>query len=370
MTETPLIKDIKDIEKNIDLQIKKDKINKTGDNFFDILHVVAHGTPLRTAIEKIARARTGGLIVISNDDALKLIRGGFNINVKFTTARAAELSKMDGAVILDKNVKRILYAASLLVPSGAIKTNETGARHQAAERTARQTGSSVIAVSQRTGTSTLYFGDQKRWLKEIQELFTRTRETLASLERHRKALDENILNLSIKEIAEVVKVRDVVAVLQRSEAIFRIEKLVQEYLTEMGKEGEFLEAQFKELVKDVEKDFAFVIKDYKNISVARVRKLLEELSQEHLLDLTHIMGTLGYASLDEKIYPRGYRFLNKVPSLSQDDVKLLVKKMGFKKLLNAGAFDFTVFKQLANKRTQIADEIKKLRENLILKIKN
>jgi DNA integrity scanning protein DisA with diadenylate cyclase activity len=82
------------------------------------------------------------------------------------------------------------------------------------------------------------------------------------------------------------------------------------------------------------------------------------------------MGTLGYSSLDEKLSAKGYRFLSKIPSLSQEESKLLLKKMGFRKLLNANAFDFSVYRQFANKRTQIAEEIKKLKENLILKIKN
>jgi len=291
------------------------------------------------------------------------------MDVKLTTARAAELCKMDGALIVDRNIKRILYAAALLMPSSLVKTSETGARHQAAERTAKQTGQLVIAVSQRTGTVTLYFGEQKYIVKELQELLTRTRETLEILERNRRTFDDVMSALNFREISGTTKVRDFISVLQRAESIFRIEKKINEFLTELGVEGEFLGIQFKELMKDVEKTFDLVIKDYKGTSSGKIRKLLSELSNEQLLDSLMVIKILNYNFLDDKISAKGYRFLNKIPILNPQEINLLIKKLGFKKILEANAFDFTVFKQLNEKRVQIAEEIKRVKENLILKIK-
>jgi len=47
---------------------------------------------------------------------------------------------MDGAIILSKDLKKILYANALLVPDTSIPTAETGTRHKTADRVAKQTG--------------------------------------------------------------------------------------------------------------------------------------------------------------------------------------------------------------------------------------
>ena len=56
---------------------------------------------------------------------------------------------MDGAIILSKDLKRILLANTQIIPSSKIPTEETGTRHRTAERTAKQTGELVISISQR-----------------------------------------------------------------------------------------------------------------------------------------------------------------------------------------------------------------------------
>ena len=150
-------------------------------NLFDILKLTSFGTPLRAAIEKISYMNSGALIIVANEDVLKIIKGGFSIDCKFTPNRLAELSKMDGAIVLNDNMSRILYAATLLVPDPNIKTNETGSRHQAAERAAKQTGQLCIAVSQRTGLITIYYGNLRYQLKKLEDLLSRIRSTLNNM---------------------------------------------------------------------------------------------------------------------------------------------------------------------------------------------
>ena len=67
---------------------------------------------------------------------MKIIEGGFAINAEFTPAGLYELAKMDGAIILSKDAKRILAANTQLVPDQSIPSSETGIRHRSAERTA------------------------------------------------------------------------------------------------------------------------------------------------------------------------------------------------------------------------------------------
>ena len=65
--------------------------------------------------------------------------GGFKIDEDYTPARLYELAKMDGAIILSKDLKKILLANTQIIPSSKITTDETGTRHRTAERTAKQT---------------------------------------------------------------------------------------------------------------------------------------------------------------------------------------------------------------------------------------
>jgi diadenylate cyclase len=69
-----------------------------------------------------------------------LIDGGFKINSKFTPQKLIELAKMDGAIILSEDAKKIEYSNALLTPDSKIRSSETGTRHKAAERTAKQIG--------------------------------------------------------------------------------------------------------------------------------------------------------------------------------------------------------------------------------------
>lgn len=58
-------------------------------------------------------------------EILDLVDGGFKIDVEYTSSRLYELAKMDGAIILSADLKRILFANAQLIPSSEILTNET-----------------------------------------------------------------------------------------------------------------------------------------------------------------------------------------------------------------------------------------------------
>ncbi len=84
---------------------------------FESLKILAPGTPLREGLENIVRAKTGALIVVGDsDEVLSIVDGGFNINSDFTPANLYELAKMDGAIIISHDVKKILYANAQLMP--------------------------------------------------------------------------------------------------------------------------------------------------------------------------------------------------------------------------------------------------------------
>ena len=131
-------------------------------DIYESLRMVAPGTLLRSGLENVIRAKTGALIVIGDgDDVLKIVDGGFNINSDYSPAYLYELAKMDGAIVLTSDLKKILYANAQLVPDQSITSKETGTRHRTAERVAKQTGVLVIAISQRRNIITLYKGNMK-----------------------------------------------------------------------------------------------------------------------------------------------------------------------------------------------------------------
>ena len=110
------------------------------DQILELLRIMAPGTPLREGLENILKARTGALIVIGDsEEVMNVIEGGFLIKKEFSPARLYELAKMDGAIVVSKDLGTILYANTLLIPDPSIYTEETGTRHKSAERFAKQT---------------------------------------------------------------------------------------------------------------------------------------------------------------------------------------------------------------------------------------
>lgn len=124
-------------------------------DLYETLKIVAPGTPLREGLDNIINARIGALIVLGNTkEVLDIVHGGgFYINCEYTPSNIYELAKMDGAIILSTDLKRIIYANSQLLPCHHIHSKETGTRHKTAERVAKQTNTLVISISQKKGNN-------------------------------------------------------------------------------------------------------------------------------------------------------------------------------------------------------------------------
>ena len=115
--------------------------------FRSTLAEVAPGSVLRDGLERILRGNTGALVVLGHDKLVEsLCTGGFDVNIEFSATRLRELAKMDGAVVVDAGVSRILKAAVQLVPDPSIETLESGTRHRTAERVARHVGLETFDV--------------------------------------------------------------------------------------------------------------------------------------------------------------------------------------------------------------------------------
>ena len=133
----------------------------------EMLSFVIPGTALREGLNNILEAGLGALIVVGFDENVKKITdGGFYLDCDFTPERVYELAKMDGAIILDAECKKIMYANVHLQPDRKYRSTESGTRHRTAQRAGQQTGKLVIAVSERRNVITLYRDD----ISEITEI--------------------------------------------------------------------------------------------------------------------------------------------------------------------------------------------------------
>jgi len=240
-------------------------------DFMDVLKMFAPGTLIRSALDDLSRAGMGALIVLDNGKISPVFQKGFGIHARFSPQRLIEVAKMDGAIILSKNIKKILFANAFLFPSQDIPTKETGTRHKAAERTAKQTGAIVIAISERKNKVSLYKGDKKYELKESSEILRRAAETLQILEKQREGFSEVINHLNLLELQRVVTINDICLVIQKFEIIKRISDVVKRYLIELGKEGAIVSMRLKDLTKGLDKEEELLLE----MIILMLRKFLE-----------------------------------------------------------------------------------------------
>ncbi|MDQ1286705.1 MAG: diadenylate cyclase, partial [Actinomycetota bacterium] len=289
------------------------------------LAAVAPGTELRDGLERILRGRTGALIVLGQDPTIEEVcTGGFVLDVEFSATRLRELAKMDGAIVTDSDITKIVRAAVQLVPDASIETSESGTRHRTAERVAKQTGFPVISVSQSMRIVALYVGGLRYVLEASDAILAKANQALATLERYKSRLDEVTGTLSALEIEDLVTVRDVSIVVQRLEMVRRISEEIAHYVVELGTDGRLLSLQLDELIGGVSPDRELVIRDY--LDAARRERtmvdVLDELAQigpSELVDLASMARVLGFSTageaLDAAVSPKGYRLLHKIPRL-------------------------------------------------------
>lgn len=296
---------------------------KRNPHFSDVLRLVAPGTQLREGLENVLRAKTGGLIVVGYGPEMRsIVDGGFSINCDFSPAHLYELAKMDGAIIVSEDAKRILYANTQLFPPASISTSETGTRHRTAQRTAIQTHYLVIAISQRRNVITLYQGNFRYVLNEISVILAKANQAVSTLEKYKAVLDQTLTNLGALEFEELVTFQEVTSVLQRIEMVLRIKTEVSKYICELGIEGRLVSMQMEELVSNIEEEAHMLIRDYcrdASHSPDHVLRDMKKLSSDEMLELPSFLRVLGYSAnvsmLEESVSPRGYRILQKIPRL-------------------------------------------------------
>jgi diadenylate cyclase len=337
------------------------------------LDIVAPGTGLREGIDNIVHSRTGGLIVIAEpEDVSFLFSGGLALDVDYTPALLYQVAKMDGAIVLDKEAKKIGWANVQLMPDPTILSTETGTRHRTAERVSKQTAALVVAISQRRDVVSLYLGGMKYILQDIPAVLAKANQGLATLDKYRARLDRLSSRLTALEFEGGGVLYDVLSVLQRAELVTRMAVEVERYIVELGNEGRLIEMQLEETMVGVAADKAALIRDYAvedtEASLEAAQEAIARFSHQDLLDFGRLAELLGYDrklnTLDYPVAPRGYRVLGRIPRLPKLVVQRIIREFGgLEEVLAATDADLEAVKDVgATRAKDIREGLRRLQE--------
>src|SRR3954462_10182665 len=298
---------------------------------------VAPGTPLRQGVDDVIRSHEGALIVLGDPQELAfLYSGGLKLDAPFRPQLLYELSKMDGAIIVDAPVKRLAWANVQLMPDPTIPSDETGTRHRTAERVAKQTGALVVSVSQQRETVTIFIGQARYQLDPVADVLAKTNQALGTLDTYRQRLEQVLTRLTALEFQNAVVLDDVLVTLQRAEMTSRMAERIVRDCVELGSEGRLIRLQLEELVGNVPAERDAIVRDYHasghGPEATIALEALRSLSYQGLLDFDRLGEGLGLArgiaALDHSMQPRGYRVLSHIPRLPESVVRKAVAGFG------------------------------------------
>ena len=303
---------------------------------------------------------------------MNIVDGGFNIDVDYTPAKLYELAKMDGAIILSADLKKILFANAQLMPDSSIPTAETGTRHRTAERVAKKTGNVVISISQRREIITIYNGQDRYVLEDTSKVASKANQALQTVEKYRKVFDNKISMLNEYEFNDMVTLQIIIETLQRVEMLMRIADEVRKSVYELGTEGRLISMQLNELIDGADKEELLILRDYvAKKDVYEAYEKIRKLDYEDLMKTNNIVTILGMKetdNLDEVVmYARGYRILNKIPRMPNNIVENIVKRFkSFQNLLSADINELDNVEGIGEVRSKaIVQSLKRMQEQFI-----
>ena len=300
------------------------------------------GEPLRIGVDLIADKKSGALIVIGSSAKLeKISSGGVDlINCEYSPEMLSELAKMDGAIIVDELVTKILKANVHLNPSDTLNTTQTGTRHRTAERTAEETNLTVITVSEESSLVKVFTNSDTTELEEPSVILGRVNESLQSVDRMRRRFDDAVAELGELEIENSLSNQQVLEVIQRGELLTRLAKQVRSEALRLGGEAGLVLIQIDSLESRVTSTLNLVLKDHLPAKKYRnIAKAIDEISRqsyEELNDINYLGSVLGKLPLDDLSISKGYRVLARLPNLPENLHDSIIQKFKtLPKLLSA-----------------------------------
>ena len=290
------------------------------------------GQHLRIGVDLIADKKAGALIVIGSTPKLdKISSGGIILNdCTYSPEMLSELSKIDGAIIVDDQVTKILKANVHLNPSDSIQTTQTGTRHRTAERTSATTGLTVIAVSEETSLIKVFENLKTIELEESSAILGKVNESLQSVDRMRRRFDDAVTTLGELEIENTLTNQEVLEVIQRGELLTRLANQVKSEASKLGKVAGLIMIQIDSLESGVLNTLNLVLKDHLPVrkfrTTVKANSEISKLSYDELNAIEHLGNVLSKLPLDDISVSKGYRVLARLPNLPENLHDQIIQK--------------------------------------------
>lgn len=301
----------------------------------EAIRLTAPGTPLRLAMDMILAGHLGALICVGDTEhVLSAGNDGFPLNISFTANRLFELSKMDGAIVIDRGLNQILRANFHLNPDPSLPTAETGMRHRTAARMSLLTDALVISVSERRQVVHCYLKGKAFQLQSVGEIMTSVSQLLATLQTTRQSLDRSLLRLTSLELDNFVTLDDITKIFNQFELLVTTNEDLSRRIAQLGSEGRTVEMQRTQLMGDMDDSYTLMIRDYardsSSMAARNIRKQLHVLAGKRELDNASVAQVLGYEGINEDtvMTPLGLRTLTRISVVHESMAEEIVDEYG------------------------------------------
>ena len=300
------------------------------------IRLTAPGQPIRTALDMIIAGHLGALICVGDTEhVLASGNDGFPLNISFTSNRLFELSKMDGAVVIDEDLSHILRANFHLNPDASISTNETGMRHRTAARMSVLTDAIVISVSSRRSVVNVYVCGKSYEIQPVSIIMSSVNQLIATLQTTRASLDKSLVRLTALVLDDYVTLADITDIFSSFEIMQQAKNELKACIVKLGNQGKLVQMQMEQLAgESMDTEYDLMIRDYASDSsegnAHRIRERLSAMTPEELSNPKRVADALGFDDLDEDsvMTPLGLRTLSRVSVVRDGVAEKIVDEYG------------------------------------------
>lgn len=299
------------------------------------IRLTAPGTALRHALDMIIAGHMGALICIGDtENVLAAGDDGFKLNISFTANRLFELSKMDGAIVIDKGLTQILRANYHLNPDPSLPTSETGMRHRTAARMSLLTKAVVISVSERRQVVTLFVDGAGHQLRTVNELMGSVNQYIVAMQSTRQQLDRRLLRLTTLELDNYVTLGDITEIFYLFEVMTSVAEELDKVILQLGSEGRTVKMQKDEFMGNLDEEYTLMIRDYARDSSEEnaqlIRRALHNADNEQVHKASSVAHLLGYddRTEDSIMTPLGLRTLSNISVVRKGMADKIVDEYG------------------------------------------
>lgn len=282
--------------------------------------LLAPGTPLREGLERVRAGRTGALVVLGCNAVVdRISTGGFRVDTDFTPTALSELAKLDGGIVVNRDLSTIISAGVHFTPSAELPTIETGTRHRTADRLALQANVPVVTVSEAMSTIALFMAGLRYPIETSEQILMRAEQAVATMSRYRERLETTTRRLSSLEMDGLVTVEDLMRAIQPLTMVRRLAEELEGHVDALGVDGRLLQLQLFELTHGIDQLATLLELDYRPEADERFTfDVLRHLPIGDLLDSQTMATAIGFGGgdLDQHLETRGLRLVSQSAQMS------------------------------------------------------